>query len=491
MTINASVLQNIHPLKIQSPIERFTTGLQLKNLYQSSQAGDLELQQKQQTMAKAQRIQEILVRHSGDVEKALPEINQVDPTLGGALAKQHQDYLNAGLTGEKTQADINEANQKITFGKSAEERAAAEEARKVAAEQRAIDDAKRPKKIDEYINKSGKRVLAMQYPDGTVKYEEGQEVGATPSATPPAAPRTTTTAEGVMQWNPATQKYDIKVGNRPPTAAQITAAATANPPGDWNKTGDEFLNSIPAQWRQTVKKIAHYDEDPTKVASMRGGMREQLMQWVNQVNPAYNSVLFGNLAPARKAFTTGTQGQQINAINTAIGHIDQITKLAAGLNNGSFVPGNEFYNWAKTTFGEDAVTNFDTLKDALAGEVASVLSKGGATVSGIADAKEKIKAASSPQQLAGYVKTLIPVMGSKLNAFDYEYQQATGGNDPTFSMLSPESKSILTKYGFDPQNPLSDTGAGMIHVLLNGREGEIPASQWDAFKKENPSATRK
>jgi hypothetical protein len=195
----------------------------------------------------------------------------------------------------------------------------------------------------------------------------------------------------------------------------------------------------------TVQKIAHYDEDPTKVASMRGGNREMLMQWVNQVNPGYDASQFTNRAPTRKAYTTGTQGQQITAINTAIGHLDQLAPLVADLNNGSFTPGNKIMNTLSSIFGSAKVTNFETLKDALAGEVASVFSKGAATVSGIAAEKEKIKAASSPAQLAGYVKTLIPLMGSKLASLDYQYHQAMGDED-SFSALSPTSKSVLAKY---------------------------------------------
>lgn len=265
------------------------------------------------------------------------------------------------------------------------------------------------------------------------------------------------------------------------TAESKLKPSGATAQGDFNVTGDDFLKTIPAQWRKTVEKIANYEEDPTKVASMRGGMREQLTQWVNQVNPEYDAGLFTNRAPTRKAFTTGTQGQQINAINTAIGHIDQITKLGEKLGNGKFVPGNEFYNWARTTFGSDAVTNFDTLKGALAGEVASVLAKSGATVSGIAEAEKNVRAASSPQQLAGYVKTLLPVMGSKLNALNYQYHQAMGEND-SFSALSPEAKSILQKNGFNPNDTL---GAGAATVKMrapNGQVSDVPASQVEHFK---------
>lgn len=246
------------------------------------------------------------------------------------------------------------------------------------------------------------------------------------------------------------RKVYQQADDRPPRITVNTG--TQSIPGNFDVTGEAFLSSIPPQWRQTVKKIAAYDEDPTKVASMRGGMRETLMQWVNQVNPGYDQSQFANRSTTRKAYTTGTQGKQINNINTAIGHIDQLTTVADQLQNGGFVPGNRAWNSLRTMFGADQVTNFDTLKDALAGEVAGALSQSGATVSGIADAQAKIHASSSPTQLAGYVKTLIPVMGSKLASLDYQYHQAMGEGD-TFSALSPDSKRILTKHGFDPAHP--------------------------------------
>jgi hypothetical protein len=204
--------------------------------------------------------------------------------------------------------------------------------------------------------------------------------------------------------------------------------------------------------------------------------------WVKQVNPGYDTTMFANRAPTRKAFTTGTQGQQINAINTAIGHIDQLTGQIAALGNGDFTPGNKAANYFRSMFGSDKVTNFDTLKDALAGEIASVLSKGSATVSGIADAKDKIHAASSPQQLAGYMKTLIPVMGSKLTALDYQYHQAMGSDDP-FSALSPEAKTILTKYGFDPSG--HGAAAGVSVTAPNGKTYTFGSqADADAFKRK-------
>lgn len=277
---------------------------------------------------------------------------------------------------------------------------------------------------------------------------------AGPIYTAPPAPKEPTKPQSAQEYEYAKAngytgtyaQYQTEDANRRRPVVNVSTQPAA---GDFDLTGDAFLATIPKEWRNTVRKIANYEEDPTKSVGMRSGMRDKVVQWVNQVNPGYKADEFAVRGPTRKAFTTGVQGQQINAINTAIGHIDQLTGLADKLQNGGFVPGNAAFNAVRTMFGGESVTNFDTLKDALAGEVSSVLAKGGATVSGIAEAKEKIHGSNSPAQLAGYVKTLIPIMGSKLASLDYQYHQAMGADD-SYSALSPESRMILSKHGFDP-----------------------------------------
>lgn len=286
----------------------------------------------------------------------------------------------------------------------------------------------------------------------------------------PAAPKGYQHVDKLLDGKPATLLLDPTPGGKiydlnnqeitnaaervrpvPSVAVQIHNDSK-NPVGDYALTGADFLKTIPVQDRRTVQAVADYKLDPAKVASMRSEERAKLTKMALQVNPGYDASQFAVRAPTRIAFTDGIQGRQINAINTAIGHLDQLATLGDQLNNSAFVPGNKLYNAVTSIFGSARVTSFDTLKDALAGEVSAVLAQSGATVSGIAEAKEKIHASSSGAQLAGYVQTLIPVFGSKLTALDYTFHQAMGADDP-FSALSPESKRILTKLGFDPAHP--------------------------------------
>lgn len=272
------------------------------------------------------------------------------------------------------------------------------------------------------------------------------------------------------------------------------------------QTFDLTYGTAPSEPGQTTvpidpiaKSIAEYGTAPVSPRSMASGPGQALMKRVLAINPAYDASLYANRAPTRKAFTTGTQGQQINAINTAIGHMDQLGSVLASLDNSDVQIKNRAYNWLKSQFGDASVTNFNTLKDALSSEVAGVLAKGGATVSGIADAQSHINSAQSPAQLAGYIKTQIPIFGSKLNELNYQYhQQMDNGPDKKdpYEALSPTSKAILLKNGFDPSNPTVKvpgagggpgpaggiTGGSVRMTAPDGKSYDVPADKVEAAK---------
>ncbi len=202
----------------------------------------------------------------------------------------------------------------------------------------------------------------------------------------------------------------------------------------------------------TATAIANYQVPPPSPRSLATPAGQALMRQILAVNPGFDATEFPNRARTRVAFTTGIQGQQANAMNTAIGHLDQLGVAVDALGNGDFTPANAGYNYLRTVFGSDKVTNFESLKTVLSGELANVFKKSGATDIEIANIERTIQSKNSPAQLGGYIRTQIPVLGSKLSALNYQYHQAMGATDP-FQVLSPDAKGVLAKYGFDPNNP--------------------------------------
>lgn len=241
-------------------------------------------------------------------------------------------------------------------------------------------------------------------------------------------------------------------------------------------TGDKAVDPL-------VKSIAEYRQPSVSPRSMASGPGRALMDAVMTYNPDYDAAQFPTRQKTRIAFTSGEQSKKINALNTAIGHLDQLGTAIDGLGNSDVQIVNRAKNWLTTQFGGASVNNFDTIKDALSGEVSNVLSNSGATVSGIADAKQHIKDAGSPAQLAGYLKTQIPILGSKLSSYEYQYHQAMGAKDP-FSVLSPDAKAVLVKHGFDPAHPVIGGGSAKKVTMKapNGQTQDVDASEVEHYK---------
>lgn len=183
------------------------------------------------------------------------------------------------------------------------------------------------------------------------------------------------------------------------------------------------------------------------------------------------------------------KGGNIQALNTAIAHMDQLGAAATAMGNGSFQPGNATYNWLRTTFGGAAPTNFEGLKNAVAGEMANAL-KGNATDPEIANISKTIGAASSPQQLAGIVKENLNILAAKTNTYDEQYHQAVGANDPWHPLL-PTASSVLQKWGVNqkpqvsgPANQQQQFTVGQQITLRNGKTVTVtavhPDGSWDA-----------
>jgi hypothetical protein len=227
----------------------------------------------------------------------------------------------------------------------------------------------------------------------------------------------------------AQQKIDIANATRQPGTAQYGAASTL--------TGEDFLNTLKPGQAALIKAIA---EGRESLAGRSSKDVIALKQAVQQYDPQFSD----QRAAVRKAFTTGKEGQNLGAINTAVVHLGRLADTAESLKNGSFTPGNEMYQYFKDKFGSQAVTNFQLLKDAVAGEMAAAL-KGTATDVEIANMKQSIRASNSPEQMRGVVKEGMGVLSDKAKTYDDRYH-AQIPDDP-WSPILPTAKDALQKFG--------------------------------------------
>lgn len=216
--------------------------------------------------------------------------------------------------------------------------------------------------------------------------------------------------------------------------------------------GDAYLASLPPGLAAQVKAIS--EGRATLPAMSRNVLSGQIRNAVFQYDPDYSD----QRAQVRRAFTTGTDGKNIGALNTATMHLDQLSDAADALKNGSFQPGNGAYNYFSSILGKPAPTNFAALKAAVAGEMASAL-KGNATDQEIHTMSQNISSAQSPDQLKGAVDTNLHILGAKLNTYQERYNQQFGGKDQVWSPVLPSAKAVYAKHGIDPTAKPGETTA--------------------------------
>jgi len=145
---------------------------------------------------------------------------------------------------------------------------------------------------------------------------------------------------------------------------------------------------------------------------------------------------------AVKAFSTGKQGQQVNAFNTAIDHLGTMDKLSDALQNGDIKAFNALGNVVARQTGQPAPTNFDAAKQIVTAEIIKAVVASGGGVTERQEAERNFAAANSPEALKGVMNTYKQLLGGQLKSLNLQYENTTGRKDFD-KKLTPGAKSTL------------------------------------------------
>lgn len=151
-------------------------------------------------------------------------------------------------------------------------------------------------------------------------------------------------------------------------------------------------------------------------------------------------------------FTSGKGGQQLAMFDTAIEHSKQLGDAVDALNNGDIRAVNTIGNKIGVEFGNDAVTNFNVVKQALSSEVERLFAGGVATEGDRRELAAPINAANSPAQLRGAINQIVQLMNSRKAALQKQYKSGMRGQ-PTFGGAGGPAKGgsvvndLINDYG--------------------------------------------
>jgi hypothetical protein len=169
----------------------------------------------------------------------------------------------------------------------------------------------------------------------------------------------------------------------------------------------------------------------TALQRMNPAAKEAFTKALNVKYPNYSQANYGVAKEATEAFTSGSQGQQLTAIDTARQHMQTFKDTADALDNSNVLLANKLGNAVGMQFGSDKTTNFQIARAAFAGEVGKAFAGANVGVSDRQELLDKINAASSPSQLKGYAETADKLLQGKQDALKRSYDAAKN-SQPNF-----------------------------------------------------------
>lgn len=279
------------------------------------------------------------------------------------------------------------------------------------------------------------------------------------------------------------------LGGAATTSGQLPAVTmtAANVPDPTAQT--TFLAALPLDVATLVKGLADYtinpNSSPQKQYKGSSALSQaQMLSLVKQYDPSYDETQYASRQAARTNFASGAYSQNINSLNTAIGHLVDITTNFPKLSNGVFVPANYLKNEAAQALGSGGVTSASTNINAATGELASTFKSGGATDTEIANLGT-VGTNSSPAQAKAFIQTGINLLASRLQALEQTYTSAMG-KAPTTGFLSPanmQSLSTLKNQGYEIDIP----GVNYTDPVAYTKSSPTNATELASVRKQFPN----
>jgi hypothetical protein len=233
---------------------------------------------------------------------------------------------------------------------------------------------------------------------------------------------------------------DQTINGKPASAVPTSANSTM---GDPSLTGDAYLQSLPESIRSQVKAVVEGRMQPPSGFALKSPQIQALMRAAAQYEPGFDLTKWGARAATAKDFASGQAAKNVTSLNTVVGHLGDLKEKADALDNGGIPIFNQIGNAYNTATGGAKVNNFNIARNAVADELAKVFKGSGISDHEIAQWKETLNAAQSPEQLKGAIKTAIGLMDSRLSALNDQRDRGMNTSSEPRSLLNEKSQKSL------------------------------------------------
>ena len=239
-------------------------------------------------------------------------------------------------------------------------------------------------------------------------------------------------------------------------------------------TGADLVAAVPANIRPTVMAVMEGRQSPPGSFALKQPYWQNVMNQVYALDPQWNE----QRAQLRKSYTVGTQSKEINAINTAMGHVGVMGDAIDALNNGDVRLLNAVANRLGVETGNTPVTTFKTIVNRVGPEIAKAYIGAGGSAGERGTDQKDFDPNLSPQQLKANVAITSQLLRSKISSLQNQWDQNAAPGVQNFQdrFIMPEAQRQLNRWS--PQGggvaapPKAATPQGATHTA-KGSDGKL------------------
>lgn len=256
--------------------------------------------------------------------------------------------------------------------------------------------------------------------------------------------------------------FNLQAGGVPLSGAPKAATTGAS--------GQQLQAAVPANIKPTVLAVLEGRQSPPGGFALKSPYWQNVMNNVYALDPEWNE----QRAQLRKAYTLGPQSKEINAINTAMGHVGVLGDAIDALNNGDVRILNSIANRLGLETGSTPQAVFKTIVHRVGPELSKAyLGAGGSAGERGADEKD-FDVNLPPQTLKANVGVTAQLLRSKIGSLENQWDQNAAPGVQSFQerFITKEAQKQLDKWSpesgassgkiraRDPQGHLHEASAG-------------------------------
>lgn len=243
--------------------------------------------------------------------------------------------------------------------------------------------------------------------------------------------------------------------------------------GTWSPDSVEFAAQTYAQTGQMPpvgmgsKAMAVRDTILKRASEIARGVNVPTAPGAEPTAPVDMATAAGKVTEAKQTkaaqaatvrdFSAGQSARRVTANNTAINHLDTMSKLATDLGNSDLRVANAAATaFAKAT-GAPAPASFDAARQLVAAEVIKAVVANGGGVKEREEASNQFSRANSPAQLKSVINTYKELLGGQLDTLGQQYESGTGRKDFE-SKLTPATRKVFDSVRGKTEAPAASGG---------------------------------